>query len=138
MKVYHSITYICVISIESKCKIMVGCIKSFILYEINCRHEKRCRRIFFYFNVSNFLTSFLLLTVTVVPISPTLSTSTQLPTPCFLWLSSRCRLCLCIIYALWLSTLSSFIQSPSPLTAVSLFHISMLLFLFCSSVYFIH
>ena len=41
------------------------------------------------------------------------------------------------IYDLWLILSPSFIQ-PLPGTAVSLFHVSTPLFLFCSSLYFIH
>ena len=42
------------------------------------------------------------------------------------------------ISILWLIPSSSFIQSLSPLAVVSLFHVSMLLFLFCPLVYCIH
>ena len=45
------------------------------------------------------------------------------------------------IYVIWLSPSHSFIQSPhlsSDLTAVSLFHVSVPLFLFCLSVCFVH
>lgn len=53
------------------------------------------------------------------------------------WPSTYCCLCL---HRHWLIPSPSFIHFPpllSPLTAVSLFHVWMPLFLFCSSVYFV-
>ena len=87
---------------------------------------------FFFLSFSPFLSSlffnfiFIVDTITEVAISYPLAHSHPAPTP----LPSghpRTAVCVCgsCVLVLWLIPSSSFIQSPSPLTAVSLFHVSM-------------
>ena len=73
---------------------------------------------------------------------PHLCPPLPIATPPFLWLSPNCCLCLCDIYVflkcLIHLTFSTNPQYHFPLTAVSLCHVPMPLFLLCSSVYFVH
>ena len=90
-----------------------------------------------------FITLFLLLTLLKMsPLShPTLPTSHQLSPlspQAVITLSSVSMGYAYVFLGHSFHLLSSSLPSPSPLTAVSLFHVHMPLFLFCSSVYFVH
>ena len=89
---------------------------------------------------THFLTLFLLLILLQVPLfSSPLPTSIQPPT--HLWPSPHCCLCLCVMCMCPSANPFIFFHSvlpPSALTAVTLFSVSMSLFLFCLSVYFVH
>ena len=79
---------------------------------------------------------FIVYTITDVPISPPLPTSTPHTPPSF-WPSPHC-VCVCglHIHVLWLTLSPSFIQYPLfRLTALSLLHVFMPLVLFCLSVF---
>lgn len=104
-----------------------------------------CFSDWYLFNLGHLFFNFIFIvdTITDVPIHPPpLYTSTQ---PLCLLSSDYHHTIVCVnglcIYVFWIIPLPSFIQSshsPSPLRAVSLFHISMSLVLFRLSVYFVY
>ena len=92
-------------------------------------------------NVFNFI--FIVDTITDVPIFlPFVYLLHLAPTPPSLWPSPHCCLYLWVMHVCSLANPFPFFppvpSSSSPLTAVSLSHVSVPLFLFCLSIYFVH
>ena len=95
-------------------------------------NKQDCLLFLFYFILNCY-------SVTVVPIFPSLPSSTQ-STPCSHSQSPHHCLCSCVIHTCSLTSPFPFFPplSPSPLVSVSPFHVSMPVVLFCSLVYFVH